>query len=344
MESISVIICTYNGAQHMEASLRALMAQTGIENVPVEVIVVDNASTDDTAAIVRRVWNHPSIEMKLLYEERPSVRIARETGYQSSRHEFLCWVDDDNILSPDYLTKGLAMFRKYPNAGICGGRGIPVGPVEKPDWLPKGWGSHGVGPQGTQEGPVSDQRQYVYGAGSIMRRSAFEEIYGHGFQPLLTGRSGASLSSGEDLERSFALGFFGWQVVQSPGMTFDHAMDANRFSWDYCFRIFHNYGQASAIQNLYFMFLGKGWKFRFKRTWPGVLFTMVFNRFFAFFYRQLPKPENDPKVLKRQTVIGRADALKHFHADGSLRKYYLQIKELHRRGEPFRRQRQAATS
>src|SRR5690348_8092021 len=53
---ISVVICTYNGAERLPQTLAHLAAQEDTGTIAWEVLVVDNASTDDTAEVARRCW------------------------------------------------------------------------------------------------------------------------------------------------------------------------------------------------------------------------------------------------------------------------------------------------
>ena len=61
LPSISVVICTFNGAKRLVPTLEHLRQQKGAEQIEWEVVVVDNASTDGTAAVARTLWpiNNP---------------------------------------------------------------------------------------------------------------------------------------------------------------------------------------------------------------------------------------------------------------------------------------------
>src|SRR5262249_33546461 len=98
--SFTVAICAYNARARIHRALDALAAveYTG----PWEVLVVDNASTDGTAEHVMR-WASRLPALRVLSEPEPGVAYARRRALESSERDFVCFVDDDNLVAPDYL-------------------------------------------------------------------------------------------------------------------------------------------------------------------------------------------------------------------------------------------------
>jgi glycosyltransferase involved in cell wall biosynthesis len=343
--SLSVIVCTYNGSQRLGRVLESLQEQREVDPALVEVILVDNNSTDDTAGLARKLWKLSAPDLRIVFEPKAGLQFARDAGVRAARHELLCWVDDDNVLAPHYLALVTDLMRRFPHAGACGGNGRPVGtsgPMEKPVWISGNRGSHGCGPQGSTEGPVAEDRQFVYGAGMVVRRQALRELELTGFPMLLVGRKGAELSSGEDVELCHALRFLGWQIIHSPRLEFDHLLSPSRFSWEYCARLFYAFGKANVVTGLYFLFLGKKLKYRVRRIWPGFLLSMLRLDHQAGKYRSRPDLSCTPEGIERAAVLGRSEETKRLLADGSLKRYFFAIRDFHRRCAPLRRQREAA--
>ena len=94
---ISVIVPVRNGEQVIDQCLESLMAQCGVGGA-VEILVVDNQSTDGTAEAVSK-W-----PVRLLTERtRLSSYAARNTGIQASSGDYLAFTDADCIASPHWL-------------------------------------------------------------------------------------------------------------------------------------------------------------------------------------------------------------------------------------------------
>jgi glycosyltransferase involved in cell wall biosynthesis len=91
---VSLIIPAYNEESHLALCLDAVAAQTVR---PFEVIVVDNNSTDATAAIARR---YPFV--RLVREARRGVVYARDAGFDAARGDIIGRIDVDSVLPPDW--------------------------------------------------------------------------------------------------------------------------------------------------------------------------------------------------------------------------------------------------
>jgi GT2 family glycosyltransferase len=113
--SVSVVVCTYNGAQTLRECLGALVA---LEYPDFEVIVVDDGSTDETAAIASE---YP---VRLIQTENQGLGAARNVGIAAASGELIAFVDDDAWPDPDWLTYLAAEFQRTPHAGI-GGPNVP---------------------------------------------------------------------------------------------------------------------------------------------------------------------------------------------------------------------------
>jgi cellulose synthase/poly-beta-1,6-N-acetylglucosamine synthase-like glycosyltransferase len=113
--SVSIIIPVYNDAPRLARCLTALEAQT-YPRSKVEVIVIDNGSTDDVAEVVGRFP-----EVRLLSELKPGSYAARNTGLQSATGEVVAFTDADCLPDPTWLANGVQALRKDPACGLVGG-------------------------------------------------------------------------------------------------------------------------------------------------------------------------------------------------------------------------------
>ena len=120
---VSVIICCYNSAERLPETLRHLSAQKVPEGLPWEVVLVDNASKDDTVATARRCWPASTpAELRVVVEPEAGLSHARLRGIRGARYDLISFLDDDNWAAADWIERVHALFSSRPDLGACGGR------------------------------------------------------------------------------------------------------------------------------------------------------------------------------------------------------------------------------
>lgn len=118
---ITVAVCNYNGAEHLPPCLEALAAQTHAVD---ELLIVDNASTDGSEALVRERW--PAARwIPMGHNDGPCP--ARNMGLERARNEWVLLVDNDAVLAPDALAKLAAAARARPDAALLQPRSVFAG-------------------------------------------------------------------------------------------------------------------------------------------------------------------------------------------------------------------------
>ena len=112
--NISVALCTHNGAAFIEMQLRSIFEQT---MVPREIIISDDASSDDTLEIVRRISaeflakNHPTLVV-VLANRMPLGTVANfENAVSATTGDLVALCDQDDVWSVDKLEKLVGLFR-----------------------------------------------------------------------------------------------------------------------------------------------------------------------------------------------------------------------------------------
>jgi glycosyltransferase involved in cell wall biosynthesis len=247
---IEVAICSHNGSDRLPAALKALSAQT-LPGREWGVLVVDNASTDDTAGAARRAWSRPDVALRIAPEPRPGLNFARERAWAEAARPLVCFCDDDNLLAPDYLERAVGIMAAVPQTGALGGRGEAVSDVPLPEWFGVAARSYAVGPQAAADGEVPVSGGCLYGAGMVVRRSAWDRLVASGFEPRLLGRQGGRVTSGDDNELCLALVATGWRLHYSHHLAFRHVIPARRLSEPYCRALYRGFGEALVVLNAY---------------------------------------------------------------------------------------------
>lgn len=135
---ISLVICTYNRCRYLPEALQSILKQT-LPAARFELIIVDNNSTDDTAAIAQQfIASHPELNARYCFEENKGLSHARNRGSSEAQSPIVNYVDDDAVLSPDYLKEMLHFFESRPQATGAGGKVIPAYESgQEPAWMSK---------------------------------------------------------------------------------------------------------------------------------------------------------------------------------------------------------------
>src|ERR1700712_4380781 len=114
---LTVIICTHNPRREfLQETLGALRGQT-IPLTRWDLVVVDNGSTDPLASWLDLSW-HP--HTRIVREEQLGVAHARHRAFSEAKAtgaDTILFVDDDNVLNPDYLERGLELVAAWPQLG-----------------------------------------------------------------------------------------------------------------------------------------------------------------------------------------------------------------------------------
>jgi glycosyltransferase involved in cell wall biosynthesis len=110
---VSVIIPTYNYAHFVADAIESALAQT---HRPIEVIVVDDGSTDDTAAVLGRFAGR----IDAIRKPNGGLSSARNAGIRAARGASIAILDADDVWMPDKIERQLALLREHPGAGVIG--------------------------------------------------------------------------------------------------------------------------------------------------------------------------------------------------------------------------------
>lgn len=213
-----------------------------------ELLVIDNASPDPQFISNYDLSWHPSAN--IIREERLGLTWARIAGIQASRGDYLVFVDDDNVLHPNYLENTIEIFQQNSQLGAIGGKSLPEFEVEPESWIADFFKCLALRDLGgkaltsCQAGLSQSHRQYPefapIGAGMALRRQAVKaytnRILGDSTR-VVVDRTGRSLSSGGDNDIVLTLLNAGWEVGYFPQLELTHLIAASRLTKDYLARI-----------------------------------------------------------------------------------------------------------
>jgi glycosyltransferase involved in cell wall biosynthesis len=181
---VSVIVPTFNGATTLLAAIESIRAQ----RVSVEVIVVDDGSTDDTPHLIERLAQ--SDDVIAIRQDNRGPAAARNSALPFARAPFVAFLDDDDVWLPSKLARQLALFERHPNAAIILGHTA----FQSLDPITGTW--H----------PVAEPRLLYHLGAALVRREIFERI--GAFDP--------ALQSSEDVDWFLRARDAGLEMVVVP--------------------------------------------------------------------------------------------------------------------------------
>ena len=230
-EGVSIIVCCFNSAKRLPNTLKHLAEQQVPDNIPWEIIVVDNASTDDISSVAIAQWEKNQVlgvEFRVIKQPIPGLSNAREKGFIEARYEFLLFCDDDNWLCSDYVNTAFKIMSSDPLIGALGGCGIfePEQPINTQIEKYKT-----VYVNGSQTWAANEH--WVYGAGALYRKSLLIALKNRGWEQITSDRIGNKLICGGDVEICFMLYLTGYQILSDNRLTFKHYVPIKRQSLRY---------------------------------------------------------------------------------------------------------------
>ena len=256
---VSIIICYFNAGNRIVETLEHIKKQLSRSDNNTELILVNNASSDDSDAIVTNTLSSFNLfPWKIVHEPIPGLANARICGFNNSKYDTLLFCDDDNWLSEDYVTKAFQYLTVNKHVGILGGKGEATSSVAFPHWFEKVQNYYAVGPQMPDSGRVIGVRNVVYGAGMVIRTSVLKEMFDKGFCFQSKGRTGTNLSAGEDSELCLAVQIMGYHIMYDETLNFKHYIEPKRLTEEYFNRMKIGMGLSSFYGRFYRdYFLGK---------------------------------------------------------------------------------------
>ncbi|PYM21672.1 MAG: glycosyl transferase, partial [Candidatus Rokuibacteriota bacterium] len=217
---ISVVVCSYNGARTIRDCL------DGLEQLAYpdyEVIVVDDGSTDSTAAIACQY------DYRLIRTENRGLSNARNTGLKAATGEIVAYIDDDAYPDPHWLTYLAAWFLNTSHAAMGGPNLAPPGDGPIAECIARA-------PGGPVHVLLSDcEAEHIPGCNMAFRKDCLEAV--GGFDPQFR-------TAGDDVDVCWRLQERGWTLGFSPAaMVWHHRRNSLRTYWKQQI----GYGRAEAM-------------------------------------------------------------------------------------------------
>ena len=224
-KTLTVLVCTHNRADLLPGALESLEAQS-LERSRLEVLVVDNASTDGTAAIVAECAARGRIDIRRVFEPELGLDAARNRGIKEAKGGIVAFLDDDARARRDWAAGILEGFERH-DAPILGGRVDLEWTTPRPVWFSDVLLRYLIHCDYGQKVVTVDSPPWLYGTNVAIRKSLFQEI---GLFRLDLDRKGDSLMGGGDTEFFKRAHARGHRLLYLPSLVVRHLVPASRLT------------------------------------------------------------------------------------------------------------------
>ena len=309
----SVAICTYNGAMRVPHVLKVLARQEVNKSLQWEILVIDNASRDNTFDVCERALNKLSVPAKVVSESEPGLVFARRRAALEAQGDIICFLDDDNFPAQSYVENAINAFARDPVAGVIGGRVVPKWEYPpSPLALSAAGFALAICDLGDKQVEITALGGGIVGAGMCIRRKLLHMIFES--KQMLTsvsGRKGTSLIGGEDLAISILARDLGFKTIYDPRLVIEHVIPKGRMNKSYLQKLYEGIGRGQAATRRIY-----DWKAR-----CPLAFGIAMKDFFRWGYGEIWKNrsiglERDLKDLNQRQIWGRAiQAIKFMTSD-----------------------------
>lgn len=241
----SILICTYNRASVLDKTLSALVPVVEANTASCEILVIDNASTDDTAKVVSAYAS-----VRYIYEAALGLSYARNRAMDESSGEWIIFIDDDIIPSQEWLRAYQNFIIQAPaECAFFGGCVSPYYEETPPPLLVDGvammqgvWGL--AGPTDYDQKMLT-MEQFPVGANFGGRRDIFAQFR---FDPKF-GRQGDLLQSFEETLFLCSLVDAGYYGLWVSGAELKHRVTPERMTIKYIARFYQGIGYSHRKYN-----------------------------------------------------------------------------------------------
>ncbi len=239
---ISIVIATHNRVNYLTKAIDSLHNQT-LDKSRYEVIIVDNASTDETKEMVVEKMQYFT-NMVYVYESTPGTNFARNTGIRKAQGTYIAFMDDDAIAATQWLDRIIHNFQTVsPMPGIVGGKVSPIWEAQKPSWITnKLLGALSI--VDYAQSPTFLEEKFLFSVNIAFPCQLLKEF--GGFDTRLC-RKGKNLITNDEILIAIKLKKAGYKFFYDPSIHVEHIIPRSRLTPEWFIRRIDAQGYSDAI-------------------------------------------------------------------------------------------------
>lgn len=237
-ERLVIGICTFNRGERIRETLDAIAKMDRAGGLLTRLVVVNNASTDSTAAAIDAfIASNPGVPTLRIDEPEPGKIAAMRRLFKDTDEPLVGIIDDDTIPHPNWARALIELMHAQPRCGVAGGPVVnrwESGPTPLATIYRRSLGDQ---LRGEKRELLSGPEDFLMGASLVIRRGALEQS-GWLERCELEARRGKALECGaEDAEICIRVRQSGWEIWYEPGASMEHLIPASRQTRAYLLRL-----------------------------------------------------------------------------------------------------------
>lgn len=246
---LTVAICTHDPRPEFLARTLAALRDQTLTTDRWELLMIDNASAVPLAPRWPLDW-HPGA--RHIVEPALGIAAARMRAMREARAGLLLFVDDDNLLAPDYAARALAYAATEPSLGCFGGQLVPEFETPPEEWTHPWWKYLAIRPLAADRRAIGPRHYDAIPptAGMTVRRAVWErylQLCACDPRHLRLGVWGQRRVGGEDLDLALCAFDLGLGAACFAGLTATHLMPAVRLTEDYLVQLVEGIAFSTVI-------------------------------------------------------------------------------------------------
>ena len=255
---VSVVICCFNSEARLPDTLKHLADQVVPPALDWEIIVVDNASTDNTTIKAKEIWHAlgKATPLRVVAEHSPGLTKARIKGINAAQFDLIIFCDDDNWLQSDFLANAKQIQQNYPDLALFGiGESTAVYESEPARWFRKNKfeGLLACFKRNADEIGFRSEDIQICGAGMCLTKS-----FGLQYQAFLESnpihavldRTGNHLLSGGDSDINFLCAKLNLESGNFLSLRLRHFIPSGRLKKSYVYKLIRGNSFSSSLLRL----------------------------------------------------------------------------------------------
>jgi glycosyltransferase involved in cell wall biosynthesis len=255
--SIDICICTRNPRfDVLEKAIKSIYNQQGTEWHTLSILVVDNASNPPITESIFGNVNVSTIATRLIREPLPGTARARVAAAKLTSSEWILFVDDDNELSPDYVSTGISIINNHPTLGCFSGKLLLPHTIYSPVWTKPFLLFLGIKDCGEERIERLSEEWGLWEpptAGAFVHRDVLQEYLRRSSESedfFLLGERPGKLLRCEDSIIMRSAYLTGRSNAYEPSLVLWHHLNPDRFRFFYIMRLMYGFGISNVIVDI----------------------------------------------------------------------------------------------